>query len=371
MKALYIAYYTALRKVRNYGNLTSMLALPIVMILILGAALDGSFQIENINPVKVILVNENEDELLQSLNEFLKQEDIKEIINTETVEDFDKGMEKIKNGEAFALVHVKTDNEGRIHVYKRSGNIFRSSVVQSVIDSFNQSANAEYAYSMLGGNDVNTSFYDNISEESINPDGKRPKALDYYAMTMLIMTMMYGTTYGAFSMAEEQFYRTEIRLKSASLHFHEIFIGKVAGIILTLVIDASVIILFTKYVYDVNWGDNIPFIMFTCITLAVLATSLGVATSMIIGNENKAHALLSTMVQVLTFLGGGYVPYHSMSSVMKKLSFLSPNYLGLRIMLNAIYDGSQSQIRNYMAILWIASLSLLVISAFRGRRSLA
>lgn len=371
MKALYIAYYTALRKVRNYGNLTLMLALPIVMILILGSALDGSFQIENINPVKVVLVRENGVELLQSLNEFLQREDTNEIIRAETVEDFDQGMEMIKNGNAFALVHVERVNEGRIHVYKRSGNIYRGSVVQNVMDSFVQYANAEYACSLLYGADEYIPPYESISEEAINPYGKRPKALDYYAMTMLIMTMMYGTTYGTFSIAEEQYYSTEIRLKSASLNFHEIFIGKVAGIILTLVIDASVIILFTKYVYDVNWGDNIPFIMFTCITLAVLATSLGVASSMVIGDENKAYALMTVMVQVLTFLGGGYAPYHSMSSALKKLSFLSPNYMGLRIMLNTIYGGSQAEIIKSVALLWAASFSLVLISAFRGRRSLA
>jgi ABC-2 type transport system permease protein len=371
MKTLYIAYYTTLRNVRDYRNLTSMLALPIVLMLILGSALAGTFQIESIDPVKVVLVNENEGELLQNLKEFLQQENIKEIVDTETVEDLDQGTVKIKNGEAFALVHVERDNEGKIHVYKRNESMFRGSVVQNVLDSFVQSANAEYAYLILGSVDGNITPYESIREETINPDGKRPKGLDYYAITMLIMTMMYGTTYGASSMAEEQFYRTEIRLKSAPLHSYEVFVGKVAGTILTLVFDASIIFIFTKYVYDVNWGDNILFIMFTCFTLAVLATSIGVASFMLIGDENKTQVLLSILIPVLTFLGGGYIPFQSMSSAMKKLSLLSPNYLGLRIMLNTIYEGSQVQIRNYMAILWTASLFLFIISALRGRRGLA
>lgn len=371
MKALYIAYYTTLRNVRDYRHLTSMLALPIVLILILGSALAGSFEIENIDPVKVVVVNENEGMLLQNLKKFLQQEDIKEIIDTETVENFDRGLEQIKSGEALALIHVEKADEGKIHVYKRNVSMFGGSVVQNVLDSFVQSANAEYAYSALGGGDGSIASYDSISEETINPYGKRPKGLDYYAIAMLIMTMMYGTTYGASSMVEEQFYRTEIRLKSAPLHSYEVFIGKVTGTILTLLLDALVILLFTKYVYDVNWGDNMLFIMFTCATLAVLATSLGVASFIIIGDENKTQALLTIMIPVLTLLGGGYIPYQSMSSAMKKLSLLSPNYLSLRIMLNTIYDGSQVQIRNYMAILWIASLFLFIISAFRGRRSLA
>lgn len=371
MKALYIAYYTTLRNIRDYRNLTTMLALPIVLILILGSALAGTFQIESIDPVKVVLVNDNKGALLQNLKEFLQQEDIKNILNTEAVDDFELGMEKIKTGKAFALIHLEKANEGKIRVYIRSGSMFGGSIVQNVLDSFIQSANAEYAYSILEGNDESINPYDSIIEEAINPDGKRPAGLDYYAIAMLIMTMMYGTTYGASAMAEDQFYRTEIRLKSAPLHPYEIFTGKVAGTIFTLMLDASIIFIFTKYVYDVNWGDNILFIMFTCFTLAVVATSIGVASFMLIGDENKTQALLSILVPVLTFFGGGYMPYHTMSSAVKKLSLISPNYLGLRIMLNTIYEGSQGQIMQYMAILWTASLLLFIISAFKGRRELA
>lgn len=371
MKALYIAYYTALRNVRDYRNLTTMMVLPVVLILILGNALAGTFQIENIDPVKVVVVNENEGELLKSLKEFLQQQSIREIINVETVENLDLGLDKIKEGKAFVLIHVEATDKSKIDVYKRDESEFSGSVVKNVLDSFVQYANADYACSALGGINGSTVHYENIREEAINPDGKRPKGLDYYAAAMLIMTMMYGTANGASAMAEERFYRTEIRLKSAPLNSYEVFIGKVTGTILTLLLDAVIILLFTKYVYDVNWGDNIFFIMFTCFTLAVLATGIGVASFMLIGDENKTQALLSILVPVLTFLGGGYMPYHTMSSAMKKLSILSPNYLGLRIMLNTIYEGNQLQVRNYMVILWIVSLALFVVSAFKGRRDLA
>lgn len=371
MKALYIAYYTTLRNVRDYRNLTTMLSLPIVLILILGSALAGTFQVESMDPVKLVLVDDNEGVLLQNLKEFLQQDDMKKIVSTEAVDEFEPGMERIKTGKAYALIHPEKASEGKIHVYKRSGSMFSDSVVQNILDSFIQSANAEYACTILGGNDGNITTYESIREESINPDGKRAAGLDYYAITMLIMTMMYGTTYGASAMAEEQFYRTEIRLKSSPLRSCEIFTGKVAGTILTLMLDASIIFIFTRYVYNVNWGDNILFIMFACFTLAVLATSIGVASFMLIGDENKTQALLSILVPVLTFFGGGYMPYHSMSSVMKKLSLLSPNYLGLRIMLSTIYEGRQEQIIKYMAILWTASLLLFIISAFKGRRELA
>ena len=111
MKTLYNIYTP--RNVRDYRNLTSMLALPIVLMLILGSALAGTFQIESIDPVKVVLVNENEGDLLQNLKQFLQQKSIKEIVDTETVEYLDQGMEKIKSGEAFALIYLEGSNGGK------------------------------------------------------------------------------------------------------------------------------------------------------------------------------------------------------------------------------------------------------------------
>lgn len=370
MKALYIAYYTALRNIRDYRNLSTMLALPIVTIFILGSALSGSFKIENIDPVKAVLVDESSGELSAGLESFLLSPDIKEIMEIDRADDFNEGMNRVKQGKALSLIHVEKGFAGEIKVYKSNSNPFKDSVVQNVLDSFVQSANAEYAYAKLGSKASDAHFSQSIREEAVNTDGKLPSALDYYAVSMLIMTMMYGTTYGCAAMSEERFYKTEIRLKSAPVASYEIYAGKVAGTILTLMLDGAVIILFTKYAYNVNWGSRIPVILFACLSLSVLAAGLGIAGFMLIGDANKTQALLSIMVPVFTFLGGGYIPVQYMSPEMEKLSFLSPNHIGQRIILNSIFEGNAVQTRSYLLILWAASLLMFALSAFKGRRDL-
>lgn len=379
MKALYIAYYTILRNMRDYGNLSLMLALPIVLILILGTALSGSFKIENIDPVKVILVNEDKGQISEAFELFLDNKDVKEIMKTEKSEDLNEAIDKVKKREAAVLIHMERDfaediasgGKGEIKVYNSDLSIFKASLVQNVIDSFIQSVNAGYAYAKIGSNRNHFDFSENIEEEAINIEGKIPRALDYYAVSMLIMTMMYGTTYGCSAMSEEQFYNTEIRLKAAPVASHYIYTGKVVGTILTLMIDGAIIILFTKYVYSVNWGNHIFAILFTCLSLSIMASGLGVVSFMLIGNENKTQALLMVLVPIFTFLGGGYIPTQYMSPIMEKLGSISPNYIARKIMFNIIFDGSPIEVKNYLSILWMASISFFALSAVKGRRDLA
>lgn len=370
MKALYIAYYTALRNMRDYTNLTIMLIFPIVMIFILGSALSGSFTIENMEPINVLLVNEDKGEISQSFEAFLHSNDIKEILNTEYAESYDEGYSKVKQGEAAALIHVKEGFDGQIDIYENNSSIFKSSVVKNVIDVFIQSANAQYAVQKLSSTSHGVQFSDNITEEAVNLDGSKPSSLDYYAVSMLLMTLMYGTTYGSSSMSEEQYHKTEIRLKSAPVEPYQIYAGKVAGTVLALMMDSVLIIVFTKYVYGVNWGGNIAAILFTCLTLAVLAAGIGTAGFMLIGDENKTQALLMVLVPIFTFLGGGYVPMQHLPPAIKNLSFISPNHLTQNIIFNIIYDGNSTQIINNLLILWGASAVLFALSAVKGRRLL-
>lgn len=368
MKVLHIAYYTILRNVRDYRNLTSMIALPIVLILILGSALSSSFKIKNGDPVEVLLINEYESKIAPAFENFLSSKDIKKIINIGKVKDFKEGIDRVKAGEAAALINVKREE---IEVYNSNLSTFKASIVQNVVDSFIQSANAGYAYAKMGSKETHIDFAENIKEEAINIDGKIPRAIDYYAVSMLIMTMMYGCMHGCSTMAEEQFYKTEIRLKSAPIALYQIHIGKVAGTIAALILDGIIIILFTKYVYKADWGNNMPMILFACLTLAVMASGLGVASFMIIGNERKTRTMLSILVPLSTFLGGGYLPIKDMSVIIEKLSYASPNYITQKIMLNTIFDGNHLQTNNLLLTLWIVSFVLFLISAFLGRRDLA
>ncbi|WDC83460.1 hypothetical protein PL321_12105 [Caloramator sp. mosi_1] len=62
--------------------------------------------------------------------------------------------------------------------------------------------------------------YENIkSIESIglSKDNKSPRAIDYYSVTMIIMTIMYGSIIGYYSIGEGYFSRTIQRFKVAGI----------------------------------------------------------------------------------------------------------------------------------------------------------
>lgn len=378
-----IAYYTILRYVRDRKTLCSMLLLPIMLIILLGTALDKAFAISKVDPIKVALVNKDKGEISKSFEEFLNIKDIKDILVVEKYEDYDKALEKVKNKELEALVYLNEDfsknvtagNKTNIQVFGSKYSTFKSNVVQNIVDSYVSGANTtEAMYKIAAPEAIKNVQYENkkaIKDENISISGAKPRAIDYYAVTMLIMTLMYGTMYGSYGFGEDNFEATGIRVKTTPVKYTEIFIGKALGIVFTMFWQFMTLILFSKFVYRANFGNNLPLIIFICLTLSILATSLGMAVCTIVKNEKVAGAVLNIVVPVLTFVAGGYAKFDvDPNSLFSKIRYISPNHLAQTAIFNNIYGGSAVEAQNMIIIMWIMILAFIIIASLFGRRLL-
>lgn len=378
-----IAHYTILRYVRDRKTLSSMLLLPIMLIILLGTALDKYFITSKIDPIKVALVNKDKGEISKSFEEFLNIKDIKEILIVEEYEDYDKALERVKNKELEALIYIKEDfskditagNKANIQIFGSKYATFKSNVVQNIVDAYVSGANTtEAMYKIAGPEIIKNIQYENkkvIKDESFSVSGRKPRAIDYYAVTMLVMTLMYGTMYGSYSFGEDNFEATGIRIKTAPVKYTEIFIGKALGIVFTLFWQFMTLILFSKYVYGVNFGNNLAVIIFICLTLSMLATSLGMAVCTIAKNEKLAGALLNIIVPVLTFIAGGYAKFDvDPNSLFSKIRYISPNHLAQTAIFNNIYGGSAAETHNMIITMWVMTIAFIIIASLFGRRLL-
>ncbi len=376
-----IAYYTILRYIRDVKTLTSMLVLPIILIIILGTALDKYFTVSKIDPIKVALVNKDKGDVSKSFEEFLKIEDIKAILQVERYEDYDKALEELKDKDLSALIYLEENlsenmKEGKENTIKILGSkysTFKRNVVQKIVDSYVNGANTmEAMYKIATPDAIKDVKYENkttIKEEIFSITGTKPRAIDYYAVTMLVMILMYGTMYGSYSFGEDNFETIGTRVKTTPVKYSEIFIGKCLGIVFTLFWQFTVLILVSKYMYKANFGTNLWIIIFICFTLSVLATFLGMAVCTIVKNEKVAGAILNIAVPVATFVAGGYTPFPvEPNSIFEKIRYMSPNYLAQTAIFNNIYGGPSAQTQSCIVIMWVMSAVLIIIASLFGRR---
>jgi ABC-2 type transport system permease protein len=343
MNFISIAYYTILRNLRDKKTLATMVLSQILIILILGTALGSEFQITNIDRTKVAYLNKD-NQLSRSFDEFLNEKKTKEFVDIITVSSYEEGMNLVneKKASSFIIIDdnytqkILSGEDALIKVINRQKGSFRSSIVQNIVDSFLYAANTTEAVSIINGESKSYKSYKNIQDNSITSIGKKPRAMDCYAVTMLVMMIMYGSTYGAFEVGEDIFDSIGMRMRSTPIKSYQLFLGKTIGSIFILYMEALTLIFFTKFAYKVNWGANIWIILLITFLMCALTTGFGIMVTMLCKDHYAANRILNLITPIFTFLSGGFVSV-SYGGVLGKIIEFIPNKLAHNAIFNSIY----------------------------------
>ncbi|KHD34666.1 permease [Clostridium acetobutylicum] len=378
MNVFYIAINTIKSNISDKKTLIMMLLMPIVIILILGNALKSvdNFSVTNLGKTTVYYYNADNKEISKNFDEFLKNKSIKDILNVKKVSSYKKGKELVDKGEGNSLIYINSnysDNieankKGKIEIYESKSSTTRNQIIKSLIDSFNDGANTVEVSSQISR--MRTSYVEknNISKKYLSVNGKSPRAIDYYSVTMLMMILLYGANYGSAELENLFFDRVGKRIKTTATKTYQHLLGVVLGVIFTLILQAVVLVLFTKYVYGANWGGHPILVLGIVSSFAILAASIGFLFMIITGDDKRASMLISVTAPIFTFVSGGYVkvPF-SDGSIIKYV----PNNLAQSGLFNMIYKGVTSTAENSIIILLGMSIVLLAIASIVGRRRVA
>ncbi|MCB2291157.1 ABC transporter permease [Clostridium sp. CS001] len=377
MNFISIAYYTILRNLRDTKTLATMVLSQILIILILGTALGSEFQITNIDRTKVAYLNKDK-QLSRSFDEFLNEKKTKEFVDSITVSSYEEGMNLVneKKVSSFIIIDdnytqkILSGEDALIKVINRQKGSFRSSIVQNVIDSFLYTANLEEAVSIINGENKGYKNYKNIQDVSITSSGKKPKAIDFYAVTMLVMMIMYGSMYGSFEVGEDIFDSIGRRMRSTPIKSYQLFLGKTIGSIFIVYMEALTLIFFAKFAYKVNWGSNILIILLIAFLMCALTTGFGIMVTMLCADHYTANRILNLITPIFTFFSGGFVSV-TYGGVLGKITEFIPNKLAHNALFNSIYPiytDSMHRVKWSIMMMLIMIVLTFLISILSERR---
>jgi ABC-2 type transport system permease protein len=127
-----------------------------------------------------------------------------------------------------------------------------------------------------------------------------------------------------------------------------------------------IIVGITKFAFNVDWGNNIAFVLLMLLLISILSTSLGIMLCTISRDIDHIRGLINILVPLFTFIGGGYFKVD-----LGILKFLSPNYIVQSAFFNNIYGGDNQTTFMYVGIILGLFVLFGLISVFQGRRKLA
>jgi ABC-2 type transport system permease protein len=373
-----IALNTIKRNAKEKKVIFMMIIFPIVLILILGNALKSAFEPSNIGDITVGFANQDKAVISEQFDKFLHSSEISDIIKVKEVNSLVEGKQLLEDKKIDTLVYIgpgysesitQADKKAEIEVISSDVSSYKATVVKSIVDSFVNGANVTSALNQLTQEYGVTSKYVGekvIKDVVLTVSGERPGAIDYYAITMLVMILMYGIAYAAEGLGEEVFGLMKIRFRSLPVKSLEMFIGKTIGSIALIFIQGLIIVGITKFGFNVQWGNSVAFLLLMLLIISIFSTSLGIMLCTITKDVERARGLINLLVPLFTFISGGYFKVD-----LGMLKFLSPNYLMQSALFNNIYGGKSNTTIMYIGVILFLVVITAAVSVFQGRRKLA
>ena len=149
------------------------------------------------------------------------------------------------------------------------------------------------------------------------------------------------------------------KVNNLSVIFSKIILGVVVGLLQVIVI------YFVSTVFlKINWGENLLQIFIVLISFIIFSSVLGIVVSMVFNDNKAASSIINTLIIILGFLGGSYMPISLIKStpITNILSQLTPTYWA-NISLLSLSTGLNT---NYSYISIVISLGLSVVLIIIG-----
>jgi ABC-2 type transport system permease protein len=357
--------------IRDKKGMVMMILFPVILMLVLGAALSGAFETsKKIGEIKALYLIQGEKLISESFKSFLGENKNSSITFVEALS-IEEGLSSVQDTKYNAFVLVK-ENEEKIYLYKNDRYNLEASIVEAVLNSYVQRYNVigeilkvnPMALDQIG----NIEYKDYVTEVSLIKK-RAPRAIDFYAVTMLTLIIMYASIGGGWAIKGEKIRKTGNRIVASPIKKYEIFIGKTLGALVSTFLQISIVIIVSKFILKAYWGSDMITIFILIISEIIMAISIGITVGFAVKSETTMNGILNTLIPFVVFLGGGYMPLESFGNgILLKLANISPLKWTNDAILQVIYDNSRSLVSSALAINLAISIILILLSAYIFKR---
>ena len=346
---------------RNPVSVTVLIVFPILIILILGNALSALISPDtSLDPAPVAVVADPDG----ALGTYLQSPGIARFLELDFT-DRARAEQLVADGNVCAAV---ISDGGRLSVLRAPDSGLMTQITLSVIDAYEQTGAAAALAAMEGRNAYELLGMDIPVGE--RPLGKRiPNATDYYAVTMLVMILLYTGMNGMELFNKSLFSDMGARTFLTPMPKPVLIGGLLAASTVTSFLQGMVTFIFTGAVYGVYWGERIPLVLLTLFGVVLFSQSLCIFLLLLFRHQGAAAGASQAVFWVTTFVSKGYAKV-SFGGADKIFQY-APNAMAHTVIFGAVYGGNESKMAFCLALLFGLSALLFILAFSLGRRRLA
>ena len=346
---------------RNPVNIAILVLFPIIIILILGNALAAYISPDtDLTPAPVAVASDpdgtlgmflNEDEISRFLEiTFTSRESAEQMAADETV------------------IAAIIEDRGDISIVRPGVGGLHTQLVLSIIDSYKQIGSAA-TIAALSGKNVYAILDMEVNVRDVPLGTRIPEAMDYYAVTMLVMILLYTGMNGMDLFNKGLLSDMGNRNRVSPISKPALIGGLLAASTVTSFLQGMVTFIFTGAVYGVYWGERIPLVLLTLFAFVLFSQSLCIFLVMALRNQGAVSAIAQVFFWTSTFVSNGYMKIDF--GAMEKVFQYAPNAMAHTIIFGAIFGGNEMKMMVFLFALFGVSSVLFVLAFLCGRRRLA
>lgn len=362
MGAFAATFWTGLKYLwRNLMVCILLTVFPIVIILILGTALSSYIAPDNdLEPAHAAVAADPEG----PFGLFIQSDEISRFFEIE----FTDRIHAEKLAAEGAVNAAIIEEGGDISVVCPSGGSLNTQLTLAIVDSYKQ-IGAAATIAAMSGADINSLLGTEINVKDV-PLGKRiPGAIDYYAVTMLIMILLYTGLNGMDLFQKGLLSDTGNRTRVAPISKPALVGGLLAASTVTSFVQGMVTFVFTAAVYGVYWGERIPLVLLTLFAVVLFSQSLCIFLVMALRNPGAVSSVVQALVFTMTFVSQGYSKVSF--GAMEKVFQYAPNAMAQTVIFGAIFGGNEAKMMLCLISLFGLGAVIFILAFTFGRRRLA
>jgi len=354
---------------RDRLQMIIMVIFPIIIIFILGNALGGFIEgNQDLGGERfsiAVLADENSE-----FSQFLLHEDTSRFLDATFVYDEDEAMQLLQERDVFIIV---TEIYGELTVTLPTSTGSNELVALSIIDSYNQIGAAMTIAMLNNGDSVQLAsiMQASISIEQAPLGTRTPSGMDFFAITMMVMMMLFAGYNGMELFKKSLFSETGNRMRTTPVSKPALVGGLISAATVISFLQGLSTLAVTWLMYDVYWGPRVGMVLLTLLGLVLFSNAFAIFLLVALKSSNAANAALQTLIFVMTFVSGGFGAAVTFSDTLTRVFRFVPNNLAQTVLFGSAFGGNETRIVTDLTILFLFSAVLLTLSLVIGKRRLA
>ncbi len=318
---------------RHPARLVSILAFPIIMILLFGYGMGGEM-----TDLPIVVVSQSDGDLTDLTLDTIKTTETYHVV--QVIDDFDEGKQMVDKGEVKAAIILPSDydenttNQKAVTLYLDSSDQMASQILESSTQSiFYRLSNMVASQTSVTSQDANitpsishslNNFKDDISLH-INRIYGHIKYIDFLVPAVLGMTIMMSCMMGmGATIAGERETGELARLFMTPTSVSTVIGGKIAAKLLIELIRAVILILMSIFFFNVSIKGGILQTFIVLVIGALCFVGFGIMLSARTSTQEDYSQIVLPFSMPMMFVSGVFYPIETMPWILQKIAYIFP-----------------------------------------------